>query len=76
MGYDINYMEKVKKINKEMTIAEVVQNFPEAGPILFGYGFHCMGCPAAQSETIEELAKNNQLDLKKLLASLNEAIKS
>jgi len=68
-------MTKVKKITKEMTIAEVVERFPEANPILFGFGFHCTGCPAAQSETIEDLARNNQMDLKKLLASLNEAIK-
>lgn len=68
-------MEKVKKITKEMTVAQVVEQFPRVAPILVGYGFHCAGCPAAQSETVEDLAKNNQLDLKKLLDSLNEGIK-
>lgn len=58
-----------------MTIAEVVENFPKAAPILMGYGFHCAGCPAAKEETIEDLAKNNQMDLEKFLDDLNKAIK-
>lgn len=65
----------VQKITKEMTIAEVVGKYPQAVPILFGYGFHCAGCPAAEKETIEDLAKINQMDLKKLLDTLNKAIK-
>lgn len=69
-------MKNVQKITKEMTIAEVVEQFPKAAPILMGFGFHCAGCPAAQSETIEDLAKNNQLDLQELLESLNKAVKS
>lgn len=69
-------MEKAKKITKEMTIAEAVESFPKVAPILMGFGFHCAGCPAAQSETIEDLAKNNQMDLKKFLDDLNKAIKS
>jgi hybrid cluster-associated redox disulfide protein len=69
-------MEKIQKITKEMTIAEVVEKFPKATPILFGFGFHCTGCPAAQSETIEDLARNNQMNLDEFLESLNKAIKS
>ena len=66
----------VQKITKEMTIAEAVEKFPKLAPILMGFGFHCMGCPAAQSETIEDLARNNQMDLKKFLDDLNKAIRS
>ena len=68
-------MEKANKITKEMTIAEVVEKYPKAALILMGFGLHCAGCPGAQSETIGEMAANYQMDLKKLLASLNEAIK-
>lgn len=69
-------MEKVKSITKEMTIAQVTENFPQAVPVLMGFGFHCAGCPAAQSETIEDLAKANQIDLAEFLKSLNNALKS
>jgi len=68
-------MKKPQKITKEMAIAEVIEKYPKAAPILMGFGFHCVGCPMAQSETIEQLAKSNQIDLKKLLDSLNEAVK-
>jgi len=68
-------MEKNKKITKEMTIAEVVENFPKAVPILMGFGFYCAGCPAAEKETIEDLAKNNQMNVDEFLKNLNEAIK-
>jgi len=58
-----------------MTIAEVVEKYPQAVPIFLGYGFHCADCPAAKDETIEDLAKINQMDLKKLLDGLNKAVK-
>lgn len=64
-----------QKITKEMTIAEIINKYPKTVPIMMGFGFHCVGCPMSQSETIEDLAKNNQIDLKKLLDSLNEATK-
>jgi len=69
-------MAKVKKITKDMTIAQVVENFPKAAPILTGFGFHCVGCPSAQTETIEDLARNNQMNLEEFLESLNRAINS
>jgi hybrid cluster-associated redox disulfide protein len=67
-------MAKTQKITKGMTIAQVTEKFPQIAPILMGYGFHCAGCPAAQSETIEDLANVNQMDLQKLLEDLNKAI--
>lgn len=68
-------MEKTKKITKEMTIAEVVEGFPKAATILMGFGHQCAGCPAAQSETVEDLARNNEMDLEQFLADLNKAVK-
>ena len=65
-------MEKDQEITKEMTINEVFNKYPKTAAIFMGYGLHCAGCPMAQSETIEELAKANQMDLKKLLKDLNK----
>jgi hybrid cluster-associated redox disulfide protein len=62
-----------QKVTKEMTIAEVLDKFPKTAPILLGLGLHCAGCPAAQQETIEDLAKVNQIDLKTLLENLNKS---
>ncbi|MFH1575477.1 MAG: DUF1858 domain-containing protein [Candidatus Nealsonbacteria bacterium] len=66
----------MKKITKEMTIAQVVESFPQTTPVLMGLGLHCAGCPAAQSETIEDLAKSNQMNLDEFLENLNNTTKS
>ena len=68
-------MEKPQKITKEMTITEVLEKYPKTIAVFMNYGLHCAGCPMAQSETIEELAEANQMDLKKLLEDLNKATK-
>ncbi len=64
-----------EEVTKEMTIAEVIEKYPKAASIFMIYGLHCAGCPAAQSETLEQLALANQMDLKKLLKDLNKAAK-
>jgi hybrid cluster-associated redox disulfide protein len=42
------------KIKKEMGIAQVAQNYPESVGVLFKYGMHCIGCHAAQFESLED----------------------
>ncbi|MBA7599150.1 hypothetical protein ES703_06177 [subsurface metagenome] len=68
-------MKKDQKITKEMTIAEVIEKHPKTASVFMIYGLHCFGCPMAQSETLEQLARANQMDLKKLLKDLNKAAK-
>lgn len=41
-------------INKETTIAEILNEKPEAAEVLMGIGMHCLGCPASQAESLEE----------------------
>ncbi len=60
------------KISKDMTIGEVVRNYPESVKVLFGFGLGCVGCPSAQSETLEEACAVHGLDPEQLLKSLNE----
>ena len=40
------------KIEKEMTIGELLQKYPEKAEILLSAGMHCLGCPASQGEKI------------------------
>lgn len=62
------------KITKEMTIGEVVRNYPEGIDVLFSFGMGCVGCPSAQAETIEEACKVHGLEVEKLIKALNEAV--
>jgi len=67
-------MEKSQKITKEMTISEVIKKYPKTAFLFIDYGLHCISCPIAAGETIEEAAKAHRLDLEKLLEDLNKII--
>jgi len=65
-------------ISKQMALGEVVRNFPDAVPIMIGYGLHCVGCHVAAFETIEQGAKAHGMadkDIEKMVSEMNKAIK-
>ena len=65
-------MKKIKQITKKMTIGEVMKEYPKAVFVFMDYGFHCVGCPMAEPETIEEAAKFHRINLEKFLKDLNK----
>lgn len=65
-------MEEKAQITKEMTIGEVIRKYPKTTFLFIDYGLHCVGCPIAQDETIEQAAKVHRLDLEKFLGDLNK----
>jgi len=58
-----------------MKISEIVEKYPQVLSLLLDYGLHCIGCPLAPDETLEEAAKVHGFDLEELLQNLNKAIK-
>ena len=50
-------------ISKEMTIGEMLRTNPAVAPILMEAGMHCLGCPSAQGETLEEAAMVHGMDI-------------
>ena len=68
-------MEKFQKITKEMRISEITEKYPQTLSLFLEKGLHCIGCPIAQDENLEEAAKVHGFDLEKLLEELNEIIK-
>lgn len=63
------------KITKEMTIGEVVRNYPETIQVLGSFGMGCVGCPSAQLETLEEACQVHAMQTDALIQALNAAIK-
>lgn len=59
-------------ITKDTTIGEVVRTYPDKIDVLMDFGMGCVGCPASQSETIEQAAMVHGLDVEDLLAALNK----
>jgi hybrid cluster-associated redox disulfide protein len=61
-------------ITKDMTIEQVVQQFPETIQVFSRYGVGCLGCSAAQYDNIEQGAAIHGLDTEQLLRELNASI--
>ena len=57
-------------ITKEMTIGEILQTNPDVAPILMEAGMHCLGCPSAQGESLEEAAIVHGMDIDDLMKKI------
>ena len=60
------------QISKDMIIGDIVQIDSSLAAVLMGAGMHCIGCPSAQGESLEEAAMVHQMDADKLVDILNE----
>ena len=58
-------------ISKDMTIAETVARYPETIPILMKYGMHCIGCPMAMHETLEQGLSVHGFEINEIIEELN-----
>lgn len=61
-------------ITKEMSIVEVVQQYPQTVQVFRNYGMGCLGCAAARFENIEQGAAAHGIDIAALVADLNKAV--
>ncbi len=59
-------------ITKDMIIHDIISVDEGLIPVLLGAGMHCIGCPSAQGESLEEAAMVHGLDPDALTAALNE----
>lgn len=57
-------------ITKEMTIGEILRANPNVAPVLLDAGMHCLGCPSAQGESLEEAAMVHGLDINALMEKI------
>ncbi|ACD24819.1 DUF1858 domain-containing protein [Clostridium botulinum] len=58
-------------ITKDMTVGEIIRIKENAAEILMSFGMGCIGCPSAQSESLEDAANVHGLNLDDLLKALN-----
>ncbi len=63
-----------KEITKDMSFTEIIEKHPESVKILVGKGMHCIGCPMAQMESLEDGANAHGINPDKLVKELNEKL--
>ncbi|MBS3097715.1 DUF1858 domain-containing protein [Candidatus Woesearchaeota archaeon] len=57
-----------------MSLADVIQKYPETFDVFAKHGLHCVGCAVAQFEDIEQGAMAHGIDVDRLIGDLNKAI--
>ena len=57
-------------ITKDMTIGEILRTNPAVAPILMEAGMHCLGCPSAQGESLEEAAMVHGMNVEDLMKKI------
>jgi len=59
------------KVTKEMSIIDIVQNYPQSLEVFAKYGLGCVGCAAARFENLEAGAKVHGFDPDEMVAEIN-----
>ncbi|MCQ2519667.1 MAG: DUF1858 domain-containing protein [Lachnospiraceae bacterium] len=59
-------------VTKEMTIGEILRTAPEVAPVLLEAGMHCLGCPSAQAESLEDAVLVHGIDIDELMKKIAE----
>lgn len=61
-----------QQVTKDMIIADILA-IDSAGiaPILASAGMHCVGCPSAQGETLEEAGVSHGMSADELVSQIN-----
>jgi hybrid cluster-associated redox disulfide protein len=58
--------------NKDTKVKDVLQQNPKTADVLKEMGLQCLGCPSSANESLEGAATMHNMDLQKLLDSLNQ----
>lgn len=59
-------------ITKEMTIGDILRVDEGLVPILLETGIHCLGCPSAQAESLEDACMVHGTDVNAIIGKMNE----
>lgn len=74
MFVTIRINEEIMTITKDMTIEEVVSQYPETMLVFMRHGLHCVGCHVSAYESIEEGAMVHGINVDALVADLNKVV--
>ena len=63
-------------IDKQTKIGEILDKDRDVAPFFLNMGMHCLGCPSARSETIEQACMVHGVDADELVEEINTFLAS
>lgn len=63
-------------ITKDTIIGEILDLDETTAPFFLEMGMHCLGCPSARGETLEQACAVHGLDCEELVKKINEHLSS
>ena len=63
-------------ITKDTIIGDILTIAPQATPLFMSIGMHCLGCPSARGETVEEACMVHGIDCDAFLTQVNRFIEA
>ena len=64
------------KIEKSTIIGDVLDIAPQTAPLFMAIGMHCLGCPSARGESIEQACMVHGVDVNSLVDEINDYLAS
>ena len=59
------------QVTKSTMIGELLQIDENIAPILLNIGMHCLGCPSARGESLEQACMVHGVDVNELVEKIN-----
>lgn len=60
------------QITKDTVIGTILDSAPETSPFFLEMGMHCLGCPSARGETVEQACMVHGVNADELIAKIND----
>ncbi len=64
----------MKSVDKTMSIREVLDMVPGSARIMMSFGMHCLTCPHATAESLEEASLVHGINVDEMVHQINEYI--
>ncbi len=66
----------MKKVTKDMIIRDILELDMGTAEFMFNAGMHCLGCPSANGESLEDACMVHGADADELVKQINEYLES
>ena len=65
-------VKDMKEVTRDTIIGDILDFDRETGKFFLEIGMHCLGCPSARGESIEQACEVHGVDCDELIAKINE----